>query len=234
MVKKRLVLLGIIVIVFGSMVIAVAGRGKEILADVPETVDPAKNYLFYMHGAWIEMRGLNRPHPHHGDYKYDEIVNSISRKGFFVISEARLERVGMYQYAKKVAGQVRRLLSLGVPAENITVIGHSKGGHMALLVATILGEDKINIVVMAGCGRSGTRFRRGYDKFLRNHAAQLHGRILSILDAADNVADSCQESFKKVPQLESKEVMFHTGMGHGLFYSPESIWINEVVKWAGM
>lgn len=221
-------------IVLGFMVGTVRSSKAEIYSEIPEAVDHSRKYLFYMHGAWVEMKGLNEAHPRYGLYKYDKIVQSFSNKGFVVISEARLRRVRIGQYANKVARQVSRLLDQGVPRKKITVIGHSKGGLMALTVASILGEREINFVVMAGCAKKGTRFRRSYEKFLQTHAQRLRGRILSIYEADDRSAGSCQEAFNLAPDIESKEVVFNTGRGHGLFYSPERIWINEVIKWAGI
>jgi len=219
---------------FGTIACLVTNVEAEVLNEVPDSPDLKRKFLFYMHGAWIEMHGLNRPHPHHGAYEFKKIVQSLSDKGFIVISEARRRKVQMGQYAKKVAGQVRHLLHHGIPPGNITVIGHSKGGHMTLIIASLLQNNHINFVVMAGCGKRGTQFRRGYNKFLNRLATKLRGRILSIYDKGDNVAGSCKESFEKAIDVKSKEVEFNTGKGHGLFYSPSTIWINEVVNWAGI
>jgi len=92
------------------------------------------------------------------------------------------------------------------PPGNITVTGHSKGGHMTLIIASIVQNNNINFVVMAGCGKKDTQFRRGYEKFLGRLAVGLHGRILSIYDKSDNVAGSCKESFEKAKDVYSKEV----------------------------
>jgi hypothetical protein len=200
--------------------------------DVPQVIETNQKYLFYMHGGWIEKYGINRPHPSYGYYEYEKIVRAFTEKGFTVISEVRLHEVELYEYAHKIAGQVRRLLKEGVPAKNITIIGHSKGGQMALIVASILKEDKVNFVIMAGCGKKGTMFRRGYEKFLQRHAWRMRGRILSLYDAADKVAGTSKEAFDKAPQVESKEIVLQTGLGHGLFYSPRLVWVDEVVKWA--
>jgi hypothetical protein len=203
-----------------------------VYTDVPEVVKVNQKYLFYMHGGWIEKYGIGYPHPSYGYYEYEKIVRAFAERGFIVISEMRLHKVQMYEYAHKIAGQVRWLLEKGVPARNITIIGHSKGGHMALMVASILEEDRVSFVIIAGCGREGTIFRRGYEKFLQRLAWRMKGRILSIYDTADEVAGTCQGAFDEAPQAESEEIVFHTGLGHGLFYSPRPVWIDEVIKWA--
>jgi hypothetical protein len=227
-------ILRIIFIVLNLMIYAAESSVAEIYTDTPKVVDSNRKYLFYMHGAWIEMKGLHKEHPQHGLYEYDKIVAALSKRGFVVISEVRGRRVSMSQYISKVVHQIDYLLNQGVAEKDITVIGHSKGGYMTLKVASILQKEEINFVVMAGCGKQRTMFRRGYEKFLKGSARKLNGRILSIYGIDDQLSASCQEAFNVALGVESKEVVFNTGKGHGLFYSPEPSWIDEVVKWAGM
>jgi pimeloyl-ACP methyl ester carboxylesterase len=149
-----------------------------------------------------------------------------------VVSEARLEQTDAEAYAKKVATQVRRLLEQGVPPSHVTVIGHSKGGSIALIAASELHEEKLNFVIMAGCGKRGSGFRRSFERFLDERAARLRGRLLSIYDASDRLAGSCREAFEKAAVAESAEVVLQTGQGHALFWSPKAVWVDEVVGWA--
>ncbi|MBI4115139.1 MAG: hypothetical protein HY447_01035 [Candidatus Omnitrophica bacterium] len=197
-----------------------------------ENPDPGQRYLFYLHGAWIEEQGLNQPHPKHGSYEYEKITRALADRGFVVISEARMSKQDMMSYARNIADQVLLLLRQRVPAENITVIGHSKGGHMALIVASLAEEPNLNFVVMAGCGKRGTMFRRSYERFLERSAHLMKGRILSLYDSTDREAGSCEEAFRLASGTQSKEKILHTGQGHGLFYHPNSAWIEEAVAWA--
>jgi len=213
-----------------SSVKACSAAAGESHTDVPRSVDPSQKYLFYMHGKWIEMHGLNRAHPQHGRYQYREIVDALAQRGFVVISEARTGGGRMGEYARKVAEQISELIAQGVPPSNITVIGHSKGGYMALMVSSMLRKPDLTFVVMAGCGKEGTQFRRSYERFLEKGAAGLSGRILSIYDTADTAAGSCAEAFDLSGQTRSREKVFHTGRGHGLFYSPDPVWIGEIVE----
>jgi pimeloyl-ACP methyl ester carboxylesterase len=137
------------------------------------------------------------------------------------------------EYAASVADQVRRLLGQGVPAGHISVIGHSKGGQMTLMVAAILANDAINYVIMAGCGQKNTEYRSGYEKFLKNKASRMKGRILSLYDEVDRTAGTCDEAFSLAKLQEQKEKVLLTGRGHGLFYAPEDEWIDAVVEWVG-
>ena len=235
MIRKRLA-----IFIFSVFCLACASSGLSgpekgaVYKGLPDRIDPKQNYLFYMHGAWIEVKGLNTPHPGHGEYEYVKIVQGLSDQGFTTISEPRLNRVDLEYYAESITMQARHLIGGGVPPEHITVIGHSKGGIMALLVASLLEDMKVNFVIMAGCGRKQTKFRRVYEKFLENRAPFLRGRILSLYDQADRIAGTCQEAFSAAPQVTSKEIVLNTGRGHGLFYSPESIWIAQVARWADL
>jgi dienelactone hydrolase len=209
----------------------VAAAG-EVLERVPTRVDPAARYLIYLHGAWIERHGLGRRHPRHGHYRLHEIARALAARGFIVIAEARLTETVPPRHAERIADQARRLLGRGVAPRNITIAGHSKGGMMTLAAATLLRAPAMNFVVLAGCGREGSPFRRGYQRFL-DRAAALQGRILSLYDDADREAGSCRDAFFRAPLLEAHEITFSTGLGHGLFYAPRDLWIDAVVSWAG-
>jgi pimeloyl-ACP methyl ester carboxylesterase len=204
----------------------------EVYRVPPATIDPARSYLFYLHGAWIEQGGLERTHPRHGSYEYHAIARTLGQRGFVVISEARTAAVDAEDYAEKVVSQVRRLLAEGVPASHVTVMGHSKGGSIALLAASELQEEHLRYVILAGCGKRGSGFGRSFERFLEVRAARLRGRILSLYDASDRIAGSCREAFEKAALEESREVILQTGRGHGLFWTPQPVWIDEVVSWA--
>jgi pimeloyl-ACP methyl ester carboxylesterase len=209
-----------------------AGAAGEVHSEVPEALEPARRRLFYLHGAWIEQGGLERSHPRHGRYEYQAIVDALAERGFVVISEARKGATDVEAYAKKVATQVRQLLEKGVPPSQVTVIGHSKGGSIALHAASELRKEELNFVIMAGCGKPGSGFGRSFERFLEERAAHLRGRLLSIYDASDRIAGSCQAAFGKAALTESDEVVLETGKGHALFWSPRAVWVDEVVEWA--
>lgn len=204
----------------------------EVHAEVPDPVNPARRHLFYLHGAWIEQQGLERPHPRHGRYQYQAIVGALSERGFVVISEAREGETDVETYAEKLAHQVRGLLEEGVPPSRITVIGHSKGGSIALIAASELREARLNFAILAGCGRRGSGFGRSFERYLEERASRLRGRLLSIYDASDRVAGSCREAFEKAALSDSQELVLQTGRGHALFWSPRAVWVDRVLAWA--
>ena len=101
---------------------------------------------------------------------------------------------------------------------------------MSLVAATLRSNNKINYVVMAGCGKKGTNYSKRYMEFVRGNASRLEGRILSIYDKNGDIAGTCMDSFDKAPGLICKELVLDTGKGHGLFYTPEKIWIDEIAR----
>ena len=115
-------------------------------------VDPQEKYFFYLHGAIMEQQGKSASSPKYGVYLYDNIIEHFEDRGLVVIDEVRTE-TNPNKYASRITMQVRQLRAAGVPAKNITVAGFSKGGYIALLVASSLGDPGVGYVIMAGCGK---------------------------------------------------------------------------------
>lgn len=207
---------------------ASAGR---IHTDVPAQVDPAARYLIYIHGARPETFPLSEPHPTRGLFEYQNILNALAASGFEVISELRMERTNPRRFARtRVLEQVKSLIAAGVPAQNITLAGFSKGGLIAMIVASQARQPKLNIVNMAGCGKG--KSRQAYDNFLANDASKLSGRMLSIYDQADKISGTCQDVSAKAPRMPFEEEVLTVGGGHGTFYTPRKAWVDRVANWA--
>jgi predicted esterase len=190
-----------------------------IHADVPALIDPKARYLIYLHGRILELQGRQAVSPDFGRYEYDAILKALAGKGLVVISELRGPDTGP-AYAKKVAAQVRKLVTAGVPAGHITVAGFSKGGFLTRATALELADPGVNFVIMAGCGRDPDEAA----------AARLKGRILSLYDESDEMAGSCQRLF--APGMQTREVKLTTGLRHGLFFRPRADWIDLLADWA--
>jgi hypothetical protein len=198
-------------------------HGGAVLRDLPVDIRPDARYLFYLHGAIIEEGGLRPEHPKFGFYEYEAILDSLAAGGLVVISEARGPGTNVSTYAEKVTGQIRQLLETGVPPEHISVVGHSKGGAIAIMTSSFLKNDKVNFAFMACCG----------NQLLQNPEVDLHGRILSIYEASDEWFGSCQKAFDQASHpLVTHEIEMYTGEGHGAFYRPISGWVEPVVNWA--
>jgi hypothetical protein len=194
----------------------------------PDSTDPAKQYLFYLHGRIIEEQGIPATSPEYGEYEYQAILNKLGGHGFVVISETRPKDTDGVEYARKVAKQVKGLLDAGVPAQNVTVVGASKGAGIAVFVSHFLRNEEINVVIMAICHPEVV-------KGWRQDQISLSGNVLSIYDSSDEFAGSCQELFsfsegKGIARYD--EIVLNVGTGHGVLYKPLDEWVLPVVQWA--
>ncbi|MDC0335328.1 hypothetical protein OAN24_00315 [Pseudodesulfovibrio sp.] len=214
-----------------SLLLASAA-GAESFKNVKKHVDPQARYLFYMHGLIVETEGKGASSPQYGRYLYDRIVEHFEDRGLVVIEEVR-GKTNPKQYAAKITDQVRKLMAKGVPAGNITVAGFSKGGHIALLVASSLGNPDVKYVVLAGCVKGNHKFT--YDQFLKTkRGARLQGHILSIYASSDLNAGTCRDAIAQSSGngLTFKEIRIKSGKGHGLFYQPRPEWVEPVAQFA--
>jgi hypothetical protein len=171
--------------------------------EYPSSIDPEDQYLFYLHGKIIEDQGIPAVSPEFGKYEYQAILEQLSGYGFVVISA-------------------------GVPAKNIIVVGASKGGAIAIFVSHFLENEEVNIVLMGIC-------HPDYVEDLIRDKIFLYGNILSIYDFVDEFAGSCQELFSLSEGRglsKSNEIVLDIGTGHGILYQPLDDWILPVVQWA--
>jgi hypothetical protein len=195
----------------------------------PNTIDQTKHYLFYLHKKIIEDQGIPASSPEYGEYEYQAILEKLSSYGFSVVSEQRRKNTDAIKYANRVANQVNTLLAAGVPAKNITVVGASKGAGITVYVSHILENNEVNFVIMAICNPDNL-------EAFKQDQIYLFGNVLSIYDASDELAGSCQELFtisKGKGISKNKEVVLNIGTGHGILYKPLDEWIIPVIQWTG-
>lgn len=193
----------------------------------PNSIDPSKRYLFYLHGKIIEDLGIPAASPEYGEYDYETILEKLASHGFIIISEQRQKNTDGMQYAERVAGQITELLDTDVSAKNITVVGASKGAAITIAISNILANKELNFVLMGTCDPETVQLYKQQNFFL-------YGNVLTIRDSADEFSDSCQELFafseRKIAHHE--EIVLHLGMGHGILYKPLVEWILHTVEWA--
>jgi hypothetical protein len=196
-----------------------------IFSQMPGTINPAARYVFYLHGRLIEDQGAENPvSPDFGQYDYTGILDALAVDGNQVISEVRPSNTDAAAYAARVAGQIETLLAAGVPPENITVVGFSKGGVIAILVSSQLEQAGVNYVVLAGAC--------SVDVLEEDEGIVFHGRLLSIYEASDEYGQSCQEIASRSPEsLIFAEIRLETGLAHGEFYQLRDEWIIPVLEW---
>ena len=212
----------VIAIMFGISSLSV--RAGEVLDALPSQPDPSAKYLFYMHGRYVERQGAD------GNYEYAGILDALAKKGLVVIGEVRSD-TDPGAYSNNIARQVRGLLGAGVPAKNITVAGHSKGGFMSMLSASRIQNEAIKYGILAGCGVEGSEFRRPYMRFSNRRAKQMRGHFLVAWDADDVVTRECDLAMGKAG-VDFRNLVFETGSGHQLFYKPKPVWIDPLAEFA--
>jgi hypothetical protein len=205
----------------GGAAVPPPGPGR-VVQNVPAETSADERYLFYLHGQIVEDQGVRPVHPEFGVYEYEAVLASLARAGFLVISEARGPGTDGEAYAAKVAQQVGALLAGGAPPEQISIVGFSKGGGIAVLVAGLLHNEKVNFVFLGTC----VQWIRNWPEL------DLRGRVLSIYEASDPIAGSCGGVLSaSVIEPEFKELRLEVGGGHGAFYRPLSEWRDPVVAW---
>jgi len=196
----------------------------NVLSSFPDHPDPSVHYLVYLHGAILENKPKNPISPRFGPYRYREILDALTARGFRVVFEPRPARASVTRWAEHIAVELQRLIDAGVPASNLTVVGFSKGAVIAVLASGKIENEDINWVIEAGCGRWIERFP----------TVVPHGRILSIYDRTDTMAGSCSELFSRMStQDRTDEIVLELDRGHGAFYSPDPAWMKPCVEWGG-
>ena len=189
---------------------------------VPANLDSSKRYLFYLHGLIVEEAGIRPKSEEHGYYEYQLILEELSREGFIIISEPREKGTQIKPYAESIVSQIKTLLANKVSPGNITIVGASKGGIISAYVSTILQEEKINFVFLAGL----------FEKCLVDENLKLYGNVLSIHDRADKLSMTPALYFQRSEGLgKFKKVVLSLDIGHGLIYRPYREWIDPMLEW---
>jgi hypothetical protein len=199
---------------------ALPATAGTILTAFPDRPNPEQRYIVYLHGRIVEEQGRKAVSPDFGPYRFDDILAALAATGAAVIGEVRPKGTEPKTAAAHVVDGVRRLIAAGVPARNITVVGASKGALIAKLASASFDDREVGWVVMAGCSGSAA------------NELPLHGQVLSIFEATDDMGSTCAPLFAKSPQLARQhEVKLETGLGHGFLYKPLPEWLRPASDW---
>ena len=198
---------------------------QSITKNVPVNANANERYVFYLHGAIIQEKGINAVSEQYGKYEYTNILFALQKQGFNVISEARKKDTEVSDYAEKLAGQVGQLLDAGVPPERITVIGASLGAFMTLEAAKILANPGVKYALLGLCGEYAINL-------FKPSAASLHGKFFSVFERSDSKG-SCAPIFTGLPKDSSfSELELNMGNEHGFLYKPYDEWVAPVADFA--
>jgi hypothetical protein len=193
-----------------------------VSSSIPNTIDPNARYVIYIHGKIIEDEGVDAVSPQFGRYELTDILKYLAKSGFMTIGEVRSGSTEVDTYADHVAWQVESLLAAGVPGENITVAGFSKGGYITMLASSKLGRPDVRFVLIAICN----------EETIASSSISLAGRILSMYETSDDFGSSCGPLLDKSPDVvEFEEIKFETGKGHGTFYAVDPLWLDPMIRW---
>lgn len=220
MMNRRMNLLMYLVLAIPSAPLAQEPSG--VLVRAPEHPNVTGRYLFYLHGRIVEDEGVGAVSPEYGRYEYTAIVKRLMVEGFTVISEVRLTNTDPERYADSIARQIQHLLDSGVAPSNLTVVGASKGSVIAMLVSSRL-RAPVRYVLIANCN----------EYIFRMFPLRLHGDVLSIYEASDELGQTCRPLFDRSPDLgQRREVRLETGLRHGFIFQPLEEWVRPAVVWA--
>ncbi len=179
-------------------------------------------HIFYLHGMIIEVQGINAVSPQFGPYEYTIIVDSLKAIAAKVHAEVRTENTDFYEFGKKISKQIDDLIVKGVAPSDITVIGASKGGMIAMYISD-MNVNKVNYVLL---GSSSDYTRKTFDW-------NLHGNILGIYEKSDTVAGNNYQYWidKSTNASKFEQLQINTGLGHGFLYTPNKAWLNPAKEW---
>jgi dienelactone hydrolase len=222
----------ILVFVLAACQTSPTQRQGEVTATVPSNPDRTATYAIYLHDIALDRA----PDDPERRARLERVTAKLAGEGINIIAEVR--PAGTIQkfpddqekYAKKVAGQVNQLLSAGVPARRINVVGYSRGAFIALLTATYVSNSEVGYVVLAACMNETGAFKQ-FARALMRYSEKLSGQFLSIWDQADPDFASCAPYFAKATSRPANvEIMLTTGKGHQFGAEPD-VWIGPAVKW---
>ncbi|GAB3023765.1 alpha/beta hydrolase [Bowmanella dokdonensis] len=203
------------------LALCLPARAGDIYTHIPNSPDPAKTYLIYLHGRIIENAGPRPTDPRFGRYDYPAVLEALSSRGAVVISAQRPPKTDMNHYAGIVVAQVEELIEQGVAPENIVVVGFSKGGGIATRASSFLRRPQVRFVLLAACPEGPPKDN-----------LRLTGQVLSLYETSDTLAGTCKPLAEQPEApLSFKEISISTGKLHGAFYQPLPAWVDPVLDW---
>lgn len=212
-------------ILFAVLISTPDASAQAVGRSLPQQINPDARYLFYLHGAVVSVKGdnaINDGAPEWGPYEYSTILDSLSKRGFNVISEIRKQNVEDSVYVWKIVCQVDTLLKAGVKPSSILLLGASAGWSIVLGVAARLQNQYLRCVIMGGCWP---------DTYKEYESLRLKGYFLSIIENSDPHG-TCTDLFKGRKTISGfKEIRLNTGLSHGFFYKGRKAWMDPIMKW---
>ena len=185
-------------------------NAAEIVEKLPEQYEPSDKFVFYSHGYIVE-----------GDNP-TKVKQALADNHYTLVAVHRKKNTDPFEYAKAQSATIRNMIKNGVPANNITLIGFSRGAFITGLMSNHLADFGVNTVLLAGCGRLISS---------KHDDIKVYGHVLSVYEKTDK-SNTCKKLKDKSGQVQSfKEVAINTGLSHGAFYRPLPQWVLPVKTW---
>lgn len=187
---------------------------------------PDDRYIIFLHNRFLETNSLEDEHPKYGKVDYHGIVQQFEKAEFEVLSKIRKgENINATEYADSVIVLIDSLISLGIPEQNITIVGISKGGYIAQYVATEAKQEDLNYVFV---GAFNLRDVQDIPQI------QFSGNVLNIYEKSDPYSDPAitrvQTTKRRMGHFKDLEI--NTGLNHGFIFVPRKEWIEPTIEWA--
>ena len=162
--------------------------------------------VIYLHGKIIEQQGIQAVSPEFGPYQFEAIIDSLKATPAVVYAEVRSRNTEFEAFGDKVVRQIDSLVQAGVAANNITVLGASKGAVMAMYISD-KSPHPINYILLGA----------NNDDIEDHYNWQLHGRVLAFYEQSDSLAGKAYDIWKERPPelISFQQIKLHTGFGHG-------------------
>ncbi len=208
---------------FALLMLPVIALSQSVTRFVPSKVHPSKKYVFYLHGRIVQEQE-NPVHKDYGLYDYPAILKALQSPDYHLITERRAKGTGISEYAIHVKAQIDTLISKGITAETIYVVGASMGAGITMEVSRLANNNKLNFAILALC-----------DESLFDYAKEVNlkpcGNFLSIYENSDE-AKSCSKLLKDQECVSGfKEVQLNMNNRHGFIYQPYHQWVDPLKKW---
>ena len=199
--------------------------GQSISSFLPPKITRSEKYLFYLHGGVVTVLGnnaINQSMPEWGPYEYLNILDSLRKRGFNILSENRKEGIEDSIYVDKISKQIDTLFNAGIKPENVLIVGASAGSAITINLSAKLKNNEMKYVVMGGCWP---------DTYKDYQNIELYGHFLSIIESSDPHG-TCSKIFEGRKQIKSyKELILTMGLSHGFIYKGYKEWIDPIMKW---
>ncbi|MEM1328427.1 MAG: hypothetical protein AAGI23_20905 [Bacteroidota bacterium] len=182
---------------------------------------PPERHIFYLHGRIIEQQGIDAVHEVYGKYDYQAIIDSLETLDAVIHATVRPADINFHTFCTQTVSEIQQLIDSGIPPENISVIGASKGGVMAMYISH-LTPHLINYVFLGANNRA----------IERENDWKLNGRVLGIYEQSDDLANRHYKVWETIsPNVIIEELKINTGLGHGFLYRPINEWWQPTRKW---